>query len=90
MDEWLDGLGAGEQAFLLHLVRSGERDRRGLALWLKGRRMFLDATVLAINDSAVDSGFDPLLADGDDEVRIDEEYEAAVEAWAANKEEMGE
>ncbi|MGB8954040.1 MAG: tellurite resistance TerB C-terminal domain-containing protein, partial [Tumebacillaceae bacterium] len=90
MDELLDELGAGEQAFLLHLVHTGERDRKGLAQWLKGKRMFLDATVLAINERAVDGGFDPLLEEEDDEVRVYEEYETAVEAWAANKEEMSE
>ena len=90
MDELLDELRAGEQAFLVHLVRTGQRDRKGLALWLKGQRMFLDATVLAINERAVEGGFDPLLEEEDDEVRVYEEYEAAVEAWAANKEEMSE
>ena len=90
MDELLDELSAGEQEFLLHVVRTGERDRKGLAQWLKGKRMFLDATVLAINERAVDGGFDPLLEEEDDEVRVYEEYEAAVEAWAANKEEMSE
>ncbi|MBL0385731.1 TerB N-terminal domain-containing protein [Tumebacillus sp. ITR2] len=83
LEEFLENLNGGEQAFLRHLVESGERERRRLAEWLKLKRMFLDATVMKLNESAMDAGFEPLLEDDEDEVYIAEEHEAALREWAS-------
>jgi hypothetical protein len=85
--EFLEELRPGEQELLRHLVRQGRQERRVLADWLKQKRMFLDATVLGINEGAMDQGFEPLLEDDGDEVYLSEEYEAAIGGWVL-KEEM--
>ncbi|PWK14888.1 TerB N-terminal domain-containing protein [Tumebacillus permanentifrigoris] len=80
--EFLASLSEGEQAFLRHLAQSGERARRSLAEWLKAKRMFLDATVMRLNEAAMDAGFEPLIEEGDDELSISEEHETALQEWA--------
>lgn len=86
VEDFLDALPSGEQAFLRHVALSGHTGRRALAEWLKGRRMFLDATVAAINEAAVDAGLEPVLIDEDEEIGLEEETAAQVRAWAQKEE----
>jgi hypothetical protein len=83
LEEFLASLSDGEQAFLRHLAQSGARERRSLAEWLKAKRMFLDATVMRLNEAAMDAGFEPLLEEDGDEIRFSEEHETALQEWAS-------
>lgn len=79
----LAALSDAEQDFLRHLASFDEpQDRRSLAEWLKARRLFLDATVMKINDLALDSGLDPILEEDGDAVALSEEHEACIRKWA--------
>ena len=71
-----------EQEFLRHLVKSGEQSRRPLAEWLKAKRMFLDATVMRINELAMEQGFEAILVDDDEQIELEEEYRDEVRKWA--------
>ncbi|KEO81869.1 TerB N-terminal domain-containing protein [Tumebacillus flagellatus] len=83
VEEFLDSLKEGEQAFLRHLVLSGETERRRLSDWLKAKRMFLDATVMGINEAAMDAGLEPLLDDDGEQISVAEEHETALQDWAS-------
>lgn len=87
LEAFLDELRPGEQELLRHLVNTGRQERRVLAEWLKSKRMFLDATMLGINEGAMDQGLEPIVEEDEDEVYLSEEYEAAIGGWAL-KEEM--
>jgi hypothetical protein len=82
VDEFLSGLPDGEQALVRLLTEQGGQERRSLAEWLKGRRMFLDATVMRINEAALEAGLEAVLEEEDEEIRLSEEYEDAVREWA--------
>lgn len=81
LTEFLDSLGSAEQEFIRHLVRSGERERRPLSEWLKSKRMFLDATVMRINEEAMEQGLEALLLD-EDTIELEDEYADEVRSWA--------
>ncbi|MGZ6507406.1 MAG: tellurite resistance TerB C-terminal domain-containing protein, partial [Tumebacillaceae bacterium] len=81
-------LAPAEQELLRHLVQQGSQERRVLSEWLKQKRMFLDATVLSLNERAMDAGFEPVVEDDGEQVYVAEEYEAAIGGWVL-KEEMG-
>jgi hypothetical protein len=78
LDDFFESLAEGEQEFLRHLVISGETSRRALSDWLKGRRMFLDAAVMNINEQAVCAGLEPILSDDGEEIVLEAEYEEAM------------
>jgi hypothetical protein len=86
VEAFLEELADGERAFVRYVALSGETGRRALAEWLKGRRMFLDATVAAINEAAVDAGLEPLLVEEDEKILLAEETAAQVRAWAQKEE----
>ncbi|MGZ4123033.1 MAG: TerB N-terminal domain-containing protein [Tumebacillaceae bacterium] len=88
LEEFLDELAPAEQELLRHLAQQGSQERRVLSEWLKQKRMFLDATVLSLNERAMDAGFEPVVEDDGEQVYVAEEYEAAIGGWVL-KEEMG-
>ncbi|HEU4964291.1 MAG TPA: TerB N-terminal domain-containing protein [Bacilli bacterium] len=82
---FLEGLSEGHRAFLRHLVAvegTGENTRRPLADWLKPRRLFLDATVMAINEEAMEAGLEPLLIEEEDRLVFEDEYAEAIRQYA--------
>lgn len=78
LEEFFQALSDAEREFLRHLVQSQERNRRELSRWLTGRRMFLDAVVMRINEQSVDAGLEPLLLDDGEELTVEAEYEDAM------------
>jgi hypothetical protein len=77
LSEWLKTLLPNERAFLQRVV-SGETERRGLSEWLKGKRMFLDALVLQVNEKAMEAGLEPVLEEDGEEIRVSLEYAAVL------------
>ncbi|WP_157729362.1 TerB N-terminal domain-containing protein [Tumebacillus algifaecis] len=77
-EDFFASLSFAEQDFLRHLSRSGEQPRRTLSDWLKGRRMFLDAVVMSINEQAIDAGLDPIVSDDGEAIALEAEYDDAM------------